>query len=331
MSIVSDEIKSYRSANVSNTAANGGIMSHTEVVSGVTSNLFPNASALERANGATLYRKMFMKVANANNDPLMSPRVWQDSNTVGQDSVVFFPASQRNVQSDITGVEPIYGMGLLSIGALLGATELTVEVEDGAVPIFVNGRLIRISNKATPVAAGDEFWVRIDQAPVVAGNLVTLHLAEALPLPFLSGAKVSSVFEAAEVKSTVTAPTLTSSAGGLAASWATYLFVRGAGVVEQNWTLTFTSATAFTITGDTLGAVGAGNISSGAAPLDPAFGAARFNLLPALFTGTFVAGDTLTFTTHPAAIPLFLRRTIPAGSVAISNNNVSLYVDGETS
>jgi hypothetical protein len=95
--------------------------------------------------------------------------------------------------------------------------------------------------------------------------------------------------------------------------------------------LTFTSATAFNIAGDTVGAVGSGNTSSGAAPNNPAFNKPYFTLNAALFGGSYVAGNMLTFSTHPAAVPLWVRQVVPDGAVAMSNNTFSIYIDGETS
>lgn len=328
MSITQAELKLFRSAFVSDAGSNGGLMSSSEIVSGVSSNLFPNASSVDRANGATQYRKMFFKVANADNDALLNARIWQDSNTVGQDRVVFSPGSQRDTQSSLSGSETKYGMGVLAQGVLAGGQTLLVTVEDGAVPIFRNAGLIRISNKADPFSAGDEVWVYLDQAPVVVGNQVTLHIETPLQVGFLSGAKVSSVFEAGTVKATVVNPSASSVSGSLSPSWAERLLPTGLGTIEQNWTLTFTSPTAFDIVGDTVGAVGSGNVSAGAGPVNPN-GNMYFHILPTLFVGSFLAGETITFTTHPAAVPVWVRRVVPAGCTAESNNNFGIYIDGE--
>lgn len=329
MTIVASELKTYRSMVVSDASSNGGLMSDVEVVSGVSANLFPNASSTDRANGAVHYRKLFFKCANAAGQTLINPRIWQDSNTSGQDRVVFFPGSQRNTQSAITGVEPLYGMGTLSAGVAIGAQTLVVEVENGPTSIFRNGGLIRVSDKETPIAAGNEFWGRLDAVPVVAGNLVTLHLESPLPVGFLGGSKVSSVYEAANLEPSMSGPSVSSLAGTLAPIWEDFLSVNGIGTVEQNWQLTFTSGTAFDISGDTLGVVGSGNVSSIVGPVHPGLGYPYFGILPGLWGGTFVAGDTVTFTTHPAATAVWLRRTIPIGTAAQSNNRVDLYIDGE--
>lgn len=302
-------------------------MSASEVPSGVSSNLFPNVSVSERAAGVVKYRKLFFKNANADNIPLLNARVWQDSNTPGQDRVAFCPVSQRLTQSGLTGGEAYYGMGLLFAGVLAGAASLQVEVEDGTVTLFRNGDLVRVSNRVDPFSVGDEHWARIDQAPSVSGNVVTIHLDVPVPVAFLSGAKVSSAYEAGEVKPTLSGASVTSGSGVFTSSLIT---LSNIGTVEQSWTLTFTSASAFDIAGDTLGAVGSGNTSSGAAITNPQLGQPYFTLPAAALTGAFQAGDTVTFSTHPSAVPLFLKRDVPAGTAAAPNNSMSIFMDGES-
>lgn len=329
MSITNAELKAYRSVAISDSGSNGGLMSDMQVISGVSANLFGNASALERSLGAVRFRKIFYKVANPDNIALVSPRFWQDSNTAGQDRVVFFPASQRDTQSGITGLETLYGMGLLSVGELAGSSSLTVDVEAGTAIIFRDGDLIRVSDKATPMAVGNEFWVRLDAVPVVVGSVVTLSLESPLPVNFLSGAKVSSVYESTNIAPSLVGMAVSSAGGGIATNWEDFATATSIGSIDQNWTLTFTSATAFDISGDTIGAVGSGSIAATSGPYHAAVGGLYFQILSGLFEGAFLTGDTITFTTHPASAALWMRRTIPAGAVAVSNNRVALYMDGE--
>jgi hypothetical protein len=330
MSIQASEIKLYRSANVSDLASNGGIMSSVEVVAGAPANLFPNASLADRQAGVTRYRKMFYKVGSAENLALIAPRLWMDSNTPGDDRIVFFPGTQRDAQSAIPGSPTFYGMGVTTAGVLAGGTSLSVQVEDGTVSIFRNAGLVRISDRADPFSSGNEHWSLISGTPTVVGNVVTFSLATPVPVGFLSGSKVSSVYAPASVSPSIDTVVLTA-AGGSLTNQAANMIPNSIGGIEQNWTLTFTSATAFNIAGDTVGAVGSGNTSSGAAPNNPAFNKPYFTLNAALFGGSYVAGNMLTFSTHPAAVPLWVRQVVPDGAVAMSNNTFSIYIDGETS
>lgn len=331
MPISSNEIKMYRSQTVSNASSNGGLMGSVEAVSGAASNLFPNASSTERQNGASHWRKLFFKVSNALNLALLNARVWQDTNTPGGDLVYFTPSTQRQTQVALPGSPVYYGCGDLDVTVLAGGSTLVVETEVNAPEIFRNGSLIRLSNKADPFAAGTEEWLRVSGAPVVAGTLVTLTLESPVQNTYLAGtSRVSSVYEVGNVQATADSFN-TSSVGGSLVDPEDNVVPHGVGTIEQNWTLTFESASAYTIDGDTLGTVGAGNITAGAAPNNAAFGSPYFTLNPALFGGTFAVGNTITFSTHPASVPVFIRRKIPAGTAAQSNNSASFYIDGETS
>lgn len=330
MPIQPSEIRLYRSAAVSNLPANGGIMSAVEVVDGAPSNLFPNASSADRLAGFTRWRKMFFKVGSADNLSLISPRIWMDSNTPGDDRIVFCAGTQRDVQSGIPGSPTFYGMGLTTAGVLSGATSLSVQVEDGATSIFRNDGLVRISDRADPFSAGNEHWSLISGNPTVVGNVVTMTLATPVPVGFLSGSKVSSVYAPATVSPLIDTVVLTA-AGGNLVNQATNMIPSSIGTIEQNWTLTFTGSSAFNIAGDTVGAVGSGNVSAGAAPNNPSFNKPYFTLNPALFGGSYANGNVLTFSTHPSAVPLWVRQVTPPGAAAVSGNVFSIYCDGETS
>ena len=111
--ITSPELKAFRAANQSDLTTNGGRMSATVMASGVVGALFPNVDESERTLGSTKYRKMFFKVDHAGPEALLSTRIYQDKNTVGDDKVCFFVGTQTNTQSSITGSERKYGCGTL--------------------------------------------------------------------------------------------------------------------------------------------------------------------------------------------------------------------------
>ncbi|AGW12099.1 hypothetical protein DGI_0162 [Megalodesulfovibrio gigas DSM 1382 = ATCC 19364] len=92
------------------------------------------------------------------------------------------------------------------------------------------------------------------------------------------------------------------------------------GVEEDSWTLTFTSATSFLCAGLQEGDVGAGSVASPFSPVNASAGVPYFVLDPAGFAGIFAAGDTIAFSTHPAAVPVWMRQTVPAGAPEISHN-----------
>ena len=180
MPILGTELKMYRSALISDTAAsNGGLLSSSEVVSGVNNNIFPDAPQAERATGSTKYRKVFFKNANASDLVLLNPRVFLDKYTPGDDAVYFFSGTQSDLQSDI-GTPKIYGAGKLDANAAAGATSINVLIESAARQFFSSGDLIRITDKADVGSTGQEEFVTVSGSPTISGSVVTINLTTAL-------------------------------------------------------------------------------------------------------------------------------------------------------
>lgn len=331
MAIVSAELKMYKSTVVSDASGNGARLSSSESVSGAAANLFPKVTPAERTAGSTRYRKAFFKVANDAGAGLLSPELFMTRNTPGADRLTFFPATQRDTQSAITGSERKYGGGFLQTTVAGGVTSFVCTVEDGATVVFVDGDKIRVSDRETLDGAGNEEFVTISGAPSVVGNNVTISFTPALVNNFLNTVtKINSVYAAPDpIKSTVT-NWVESSAGGTYNESTYPVVVNQIGGVEQTWTLTFSSGTAFNIVGDTIGSVGAGSISGGAAPVNGAFAKPYFTLAAAGFGGTWLSGDTIVFQTHPAALPFWVRQVVPAAAAEAPANTAAFALIGES-
>lgn len=330
MSIVASEIKAYRSTTVNDGSSNGGRLSSVEIVSGQIGGLFPNVSPAERASGITRYRKLFMKVANDDDITLQSPYVFQTKNTAGQDRVCFFPATQRDTQSSITGSERKYGCGVLKTTVSSGVTTCVATVEDGATILFANGDKVRISDQATLGASGNEDIVTLSATPSVSGNDVTLTFSgSALPHGFAAGAFISSIYQPSDVKPVVDNFSV-SSTGGTYNNVSQPILGDSIGTVEQTWTGTFTSDTTYTVSGDTLGTVGFGSVSSDFSPINPSMLKPFFKIASAGFSGAFLTGDTFTFQSHPAAVPIWMRQVVPAAATVASGNVTDICLTGET-
>ena len=88
------------------------------------------------------------------------------------------------------------------------------------------------------------------------------------------------------------------------------------GAVYDVVTLTFSSPTAFTVTGQRVASYGSGTKGVDFAPSNTAWGKPYFTIPAAALGGTAVAGDTVIFTTLPAMVPAWVRWIVPAGTVA---------------
>lgn len=331
MTVLASEVKFYRSAVVSDTAANGGRLGIAEAVSGVAQNVFPDVPESERTAGSTKYRKLFMKVENPNDEALLNTFLFLNQTTPADDSMRFFSGTQTDVQSDISS-PTLYGVGQLQATVSSGVNTIVVTVEDWAEGvIFRDGDTIRISDKATLGGGGNEEIHTINGAPGVAGNDITLTLTNNLANGYnASNTFISSGISLGSVVGTFDTWVETTASGTYDEGTTGNVVVNSIGGIEQNWTITFTSATNFDLTGDTLGAVGSGVIGSNFAPNNPDFSQPYFEILSAGWGGTWAASDTVTFTTHPAAEPVWYERTVPAAAAALAANFIDNIVIGES-
>jgi hypothetical protein len=328
MSVQADEILYYKSLVVSDAAGNGGRMSANEIVDGAARNVFNTVGESERTAGSTKYRKVFIKVANDDDLPGSEPKVVLDRYTLGDDIVTFIPGTQTDVQSAIAGTQ--YGAGKLDANVVATATTLDILVEDGTNHTFVNGASIRISDMADVQASGNEEFVTISGAPSVLGDVVSITFTPALANNYsASNTYVQRVYTPpADVEATIDNVVVTSAAGTFDDD---FLLPDAIGGIEDVITATFTSATAFTLVGAVAGALGVGSVGAGAAPVNADFGKPRFVIQSAGFGGTFVAGNTIVFQTHPAAVPIWLKRLVPAGAGPFTANECVLALICETS
>lgn len=336
MSILQSEIKWYKAAAMNDAGTNGGRLSAVVSASAVANNIWPDVGQAERTAGSNKYRKLFLKIDSAEDLPLTDGKVFVEQYTLGDDHIFIFPGSQTDIQSELTGSERLYGSGYLDDTALnINDTTIKVQVEDWATyPIFSNGDTIRISNK-TDIndVGGTEEYLTINSVPSAVGNLVTFTVATGVANAYATGVatRVASVIPAGTVGTSLTTPVYTPAATGTGTIDDAQMSLSNLSTVEQDWTLSFTSATAFDIIGNTLGTLASGGtVSTLTQPDNPDHSSPYFTIPSAAFGGTFEAGDTITFTTTPAGYPLWYRRVVPAGANSLAGNKVIVAIDGES-
>jgi hypothetical protein len=331
MAILSTELIWRRAAEVSDAGTNGGRMTSTVIPSAVKNNIWPDVPQSERTAGSTKYRKVFVHVANDADLTLVAPKVFVLMPTPGDDRVHFIPGNQTNTQSAVTGAEQKYGAGTLNANVSAAATQITVLVEAAADALFANGMKIRISDKQSIGGSGNEEYATITGTPTYVGNVATINLTAGLTNGYAAATPtyVSSVYEPGDVACTVTNWVETTASGTY--DEVTYpVLPDNISTIEQTWTLTFTSATAFNCSGNTVGSITGGTIGTNYSPNNSDYGKPYFTLRSAGFGGTWATGNTIVFQTHPAAVPLWYRRVIPAGASSLSGNKVIVAVDGES-
>ncbi len=147
-----------------------------------------------------------------------------------------------------------------------------------------------------------------------AGNVVTLELDGTVSNAFTTAKTIGSgCLKTDEVVPTSDNWDEISAAGTYDES--TYPVIQhNDGSEEDTWTLTFTSATAFTCAGLYNGAVGSGVITGDFSPTNPNSGQPYFTIDKDGWGGTWIAGNTVVFQTHPGAVPIWWKEVVPAAT-----------------
>ncbi len=147
-----------------------------------------------------------------------------------------------------------------------------------------------------------------------AGNVATVALAEQVAGAYPTATThVGGVIEGGDIEPVVSNFDASDTVAGVFDEVTHPITLGNLGAVEDDWTIAFTSATAFTLSGAVSGQVGVGSVSEDFAPLNPAT-QTPFCVIPAAaWSGVWAPGDTVAFTTSPAALPLWFKEIVPAG------------------
>ena len=314
-------------------AQNGGRMTFSQLVSGVKNNLFPDVSQSERLAGAVKWRKAFIHVNSAQDTALLNVRLFLDALTPAGDFVVFQPGTQTDTEDQIAG-RP-YGIGTLYAPVAGGSIQLQVacerNTEYATLQPFRVGDRLRVSDRPSTGGAGNEEWVSV--TGIAYGvDFATVDISPALANSYATAnTLVSSAHELASVVAAVSGVAVVSGGGSFDFTTVGNITAHNKGAVQENWTLTFTSATTFSVSGTTVGTLASpGSVSADYAPLNPTTGTPYFTIKAIAWGSSFQPNDTVTFAAQPAAIPIWYRRQVPAGTFSLANDYTSLAIHGES-
>jgi hypothetical protein len=328
MSIQSSEILFYKSEMVTDTGANGGRMGPRAtalIATGVKNNLFPDPSQAERASGKTRLRKVFCAVENAENLALTNAAAHLTRTTGADDFVTLFLAGQRETQAEI-GAPREYGAAVLAAPVTAGDTSMQVTLEDADLDVFQDGDSIWIGD-----GSNEEYFHDVTISGSAPDLTVTLAAGDQFANSFAtSGAFVASLLPHPDTDlESGASDWIESSSAGTYDEGSHPLELENIGSVEDDWTLTFTTASAFVVEGVYSGALASGAIGADYAPANPE-GGAFFTLRASGWAGTWAPGDTITFGTHPAAWPVWLKQVVPEGAASASSAGTGLRLRGES-
>lgn len=323
-----------------------GRMSDDEILTGVVQNLFTHVSSSQRTAGYFDYYKMWWQVADDDDGVGVDPEIYWDFPTLSDDDyVMFFDLADRTAIEDVPGyatgndTEDKYGTAYLAAAITAGDQTFDVTVKNSAMAsgndvIFRDGDTIKITNKTTDTSlSGDEEIHTLNGAPVVASDGITMTLTIADSGGFANSyaadgvVRVRSIFEpSSDLETSYSSFSVNTVNSSSDADYDDTLYppvLDNIGTVDEDWTLYFTDATHFRLDGDSLGTgVDTGDTATDFEPSNAGRSRPYFKLEQAGFSGTYIAGDTVTFTTKPAAKGLGVKRVVPAGSASLANNKI---------
>jgi hypothetical protein len=324
MPIQPGELVFMKSETVVDTGTNGGRMSATSIASGVKNNVFPDVTQAQRQTGLTRWRKLFAKVANQDSLALLNARLHLTAPTNGDDRVTLAAGTQRDRQADLSSPRE-YGVGRLKTNVAAGASSFVALLEDPTQQIFQAGDTVWVGD-----AVNSEYFANVSVAKSGSEVTITLYTGDQLANAYTSATGfAASVCLAGDVAGSVASWTETTDAGAYN-EIAHPLEVDSIGGVEDDWLLTFIGAQNFTVAGAFTGALLAGTISQDYAPANAQAARPFFTLRAAGWSGAWASGDTLSFTTHPAAAPVWLKQIVPAGAQACNADVFEIGVAGES-
>lgn len=332
MTIATVDIKWFYSNlfNFSIPAQNGGRFTENECVTNVKNNLFPDTSASQRATGVEHWRKVFIGIRNTDNSPLIDPKISIQRGSPGDSYIFLYTGTHTDTQNQVTG-RP-YAYGVLNADVAANATTLIMKTERdfSFLPVlpFQVGDTIRVDSRASITDTAGTCEYHTISALTHNGDVLEITLTKPLNGSYIAGTHIASVITAGNIKASY--DNLTN------AGTVTYTDTDGTGIivpnkggVYQTWTVTITDGMGtLSVTGDTLGAVGGGSMGAVLEPSNPN-GGAYFTLKPTGWSSSTHTGS-ITFTTYPAAVPVWYRRIVPAGAAPIATDPTDVCIEGES-
>lgn len=105
--------------------------------------------------------------------------------------------------------------------------------------------------------------------------------------------------------------------------------VTNRGATHERWRITFTNTNTFTVTGESVGQVAVGEVTSVCAPINPATGVPYFSIDPLGWGLGWAAGNVLRFNTAGANHPVWVARTVLQGAGTGQRDQFRLQIRGD--
>ena len=329
---------------VVNKALANGRKSHEVINSGVVENVFPHVTSAQRASGIEWNVKTWWGLTNTDNYALIDPEAYQDKPTLSPYDYVLQWESAPRTANDQASLEAefatadLFGSAVLAVD--IAAVDSTIQVDvkhadclpGGDHDFLKDGYPLRICSHSTATATdGAEVTRTISGTPTYSGLRVSITLDSAVGQAFTvaAGTRVSTMIRPTGDMEPSYGTIVKTSSGGVVDDTTYPIELDNKGTIEEDWTLTWTDATHFTLSGDTRGSMGSGTVGTEFAPVDSLTSRPLMTIPADMLSGTWTAGDTIEFTTHPAGLPIGQKRVVLAGALSLANNKATQVLAGE--
>ncbi|MGE4317586.1 MAG: hypothetical protein AB7E96_01670 [Deferribacterales bacterium] len=308
------DIQLNRSLNITDTETNGGRENKAGgIVSGVKFNLFPRVTSSERETGIVRYRKVFMSNMNTSGETAYGACAGLSSPGNGQDSFYIARGTHTDAQPDAESLTWT-GCGQLVSDAAAGDTTIQVYFKTADYTIPDGCLLILRTGENTET-------VRISTASF-NGNTATISLQAQLADSYLASDTYAGVMlELGDLTPGYENVSVSSLTGQFDPSAMT---LYNAGTEYDTYSLTFTSALSYTVAGAETGVLPSGTISSSYSPINEKTARPYFTIPAECFSGTFEAGNSVSFDTRPASAGFWIKESVPAGCPHEPDNKTTI-------
>jgi len=297
----------FAPATVTNTDSNGGRVSGNELdVNPRGLGNFPTVSPGQLLAGVINFRKVFAKIHDITNPVLVQAIPFLYAPSLSDDTRTFFMAgTQRDTQADI-GAYRRYAAGKLHTAISQTDTVLVVDFEPGSGA----DNVVQAGDMLVMLDGETESYDSIVDSVTWAGDQATITLTAGVLNSFSTDTVVCSTYvNTADVNPGVSDVVKDFSSSTYDdTTWP--VLTNNVGTVEQSLLITITGADTFSCVSDAHGALADGSTLADYAPVNIDNLEPYFTLSASGWGGTQTVGETLSFQTHPAAVPVWIGKVV---------------------
>lgn len=228
--------------------------------------------------------------------------------------------------------------GLTLIISIDGAAEQTVSLSGNgqtAVQVVdqINGALsggTAFVSESTKVSIESDSYYVAGSIQVTSSSTAAAELGLDNSIHYgTDGTVVTEALQLGSIGSSHTTPDTSGSVSGTFNDSEYPVETFDVGTVSDDWTVEFSSASDFDVTGSISGLIGSGNISEDFKVANE--GSYYFKITKEAWSGTWASGETMTFSTVHSAVGIWIKEEVKAQTPACFGSRVSFTLDGETS